>query len=201
MTSVIFLHPIEDTKVHLLHPRPDAVSRIAYACRMCYKSHDKSTPESDEKLIRMCIERDHTSVLEHESISFEITCSRAIMDELLRHRHLSASVESTRYCNYKDGSIKVYLEEPDEDLADAIAAYYGNHGYSAQVARDCLPLGVSCTAVVTANIAHWRHILKRRLSKAAHPHMRHLMQKVLNELMTEGYSTFFDDLNKKKEEE
>lgn len=191
MTSVVFLDPYKDTKATLLNPRPGAVDRVAYACRMCYKSHAKSTSESDKRLIKMCIDRDHTSVLEHESISFEIKCSRAIMDELLRHRHLSASVESTRYCSYKD-KIEVFCKESSA-LALAVAEYYDSYGSSPQTARDCLPLGLACTAVVTANIAHWRHILRRRLDRAAHPHMRHLMRIVLDELMTKGYEVFFED--------
>lgn len=35
--------------------------------------------------------------------TFKFTCSRAIADELVRHRKFSFSMESTRYCNYSKG--------------------------------------------------------------------------------------------------
>ncbi len=82
--------------------------------RICYKSEDRITNDSSKKFIKSIIERGHTSVLEHISISVRMICNRAISHEWVRHRlmdeneipvwecHTAISQESSRYCNYKD---------------------------------------------------------------------------------------------------
>lgn len=74
--------------------------KLEKACRTCYKSEDKISDGSAEKLIKSCIARGHESPLEHVSISFKIICDRGVSHELVRHRIASFSQESTRYCNY-----------------------------------------------------------------------------------------------------
>lgn len=76
------------------------IKKIEYACRTCYRSQDKITDGSAEKLIRNCIARGHESVLEHGSITMKVICDRGVSHELVRHRLASYSQESTRYCNY-----------------------------------------------------------------------------------------------------
>lgn len=50
----------------------------------------------------------HESVLEHSMIVYHIECSRAVLQELARHRHISLTVKSTRY------TIKKLLREKFE---------------------------------------------------------------------------------------
>ena len=56
-------------KVRVLDPSVSMLERIAIGSRTCYKSEGDSSPETDKKLIRGCIKRGHTSVLEHGAIS------------------------------------------------------------------------------------------------------------------------------------
>lgn len=49
------------------HMKPE--QRIAMMARLCYRTEDKASPESDAKLIRACINRTHYSVTEHGFIS------------------------------------------------------------------------------------------------------------------------------------
>jgi thymidylate synthase (FAD) len=74
--------------------------RIEAAGRTCYCSFDKTTECSAEPFIKSLIDRGHTSVLEHESISVRIITDRGVLAEITRHRHNSFSVASTRYINY-----------------------------------------------------------------------------------------------------
>lgn len=68
------------------------------AIRTCTNSEDKLNPETDETLIRKCIKKGHDSVLEHIVYSFKITdVSRAVLQEIVRHRTGSFSVLSTRW--------------------------------------------------------------------------------------------------------
>lgn len=82
--------------------------RLELAGRTCYKSEERITDESADKFVRMICRNNHVSVLEHESISVRIVCSRACSHQIVRHRLASYSQESQRYCNYgKKDSFKV----------------------------------------------------------------------------------------------
>lgn len=67
-------------------------------------------------------------------------------------------------------------------------------GASAQEARAVLPNSTKTEVVMTANLREWRHILKLRTSKAAHPQMRELMCPLLEELKA-SIPVIFDDIS------
>ena len=46
---------------------------------------------------------------------------------------------------------------------------------------------------MTANIREWRHFIKLRAARAAHPDMRVVATK-LHELLSEAYPVFFEDI-------
>ncbi len=86
-------------KVTLLHYTPLDV--CAHAIRTCWQSFDKSDHggEKDKELIDRVGNRfKHASTLEHLVYTFYIQgISRAVLQELARHRMASLSVKSTRY--------------------------------------------------------------------------------------------------------
>ena len=74
------------------------------AIRVSHASLDKLDTEGntlgseDLKLLQKIIKKHHDSVLEHVVYSFYITdISRALLQELVRHRFVSFTVQSTRY--------------------------------------------------------------------------------------------------------
>ena len=67
------------------------------------------------------------------------------------------------------------------------------NGWSPQQARSVLPNSLKTEINVSANIREWRHILKLRAAKAAHPQMRELMCPLLNELKNK-IPILFDDI-------
>ena len=73
----------------------------AHAIRTCWSSHDKSDDggPTDLALIdRVGNKNKHASTLEHLSYTFFISgISRALLQELARHRIASLSVKSSRY--------------------------------------------------------------------------------------------------------
>lgn len=73
----------------------------AHAIRTCWQSFDKSDEggEADKELInRVGNKFKHSSTLEHLTYTFYIAgVSRALLQELARHRMASPSVKSTRY--------------------------------------------------------------------------------------------------------
>lgn len=188
----------------------EILKRIEHAGRICYKSEDRITDESAENFVRMLIERGHESVLEHESITVRFICDRSISHEIVRHRLASFSQESTRYCNYSGDRFgrgltvikPCFLKEETGAYASWLTAMHlANIAYSDMLAEGCtpqearsvLPNSTKTEIVMTANLREWRHFLKLRTAKAAHPQMRELTVPLLHELQ-EWIPVVFDDI-------
>jgi thymidylate synthase (FAD) len=178
---------VVDPQVSLEWITPMPLQAIERAGRTCYKSEDKITDDSAEVFCRMIYKRGHESVVEHAVASVRIICDRGVTHEIVRHRLASYSQESTRYCNYgKDkfnGQIQVIMppdmtEEQKAEWWDAMCYAEKKYlrmlelGATPQIARSVLPTGLKTEIVMTANFREWRHFLKLRTDKAAHPQMR-----------------------------
>ena len=178
--------------------------------RVCYKSEHKVTPDSAPLFVASIIKRGHESVLEHYSFSVLFTVDRGVSHEIVRHRLASYSQESTRYCNYSndrfDKSITIimpnYLEPGTEGfdhwLGSCVWAeekYFNmlEWGCTPQEARAVLPNSLKTEVVMTANLREWRHFLRLRTSKAAHPQMREVTIPLLKELKN-TIPVVFDDI-------
>lgn len=106
---------------------------IEKAGRTCYKSEDKITEDSSANFCKMIQTKNHLSVLEHCSATFRIITSRDILQEIVRHRLASYSVESTRYVNYnKKGGIQFILPWwcPEEIVGEYETCYDEDNGVS-----------------------------------------------------------------------
>lgn len=158
-----------------------------------------------KNFMRMLIERGHESVLEHVSLTFRIICDRAIMAELTRHRIAAFTVESTRYVKYDDLEVVTPFAIDDDDLKychwvgqmrSAENAYRTliNHGAKPEEARAVLPNCLKSELYMTANLREWRHILKLRTDKAAHPQMRLIAGQIL-EVFKEKLPVIVEDIN------
>lgn len=186
------------------------LSTIELGGRVCWKSEDKIEEGSAEGFIERIKNFKHESVLEHGSITVRFVCDRGVSHELVRHRLASYSQESTRYCNYSRGKFggEITVVEPCSVLDStayniwlaamhrAEGAYFAmlNAGASPQVARAVLPQSLKTEIVMTANPREWRHVLRLRCDKAAHPDMRSLMLEVKDEFES-CWPVLFGDLN------
>ena len=163
--------------------------------RNAYKSEDKITEESAEKFISILIKKGHESVLEHSNLTIRFICDRGVTHEIVRHRLVAYTQESTRYCNYSGKDIlfiKPFFWEASpikysewEYVMGVCELAYNTlikEGASPQEARSVLPNSLKTEIVCTTNIREWRHILRLRTSKAAHPQMKEVMVPLLKEL-------------------
>ena len=193
---------------------------IEQAARTCYKSEDRITDdgESAKALIKRLISSGHEALLEHSMLSVRFVVDRGISHEIVRHRLFSFAQESTRYCNYSNGKfgseltfIKPYFWDADDDnvgpenmtnydwwsyaCEEAETAYLEllKNGATPQEARTVLPNSTATEIVVTGNYREWRHFLKLRTDKAAHPQMREVTIPLLRELQ-ERIPIIFDDI-------
>ncbi|MBD3839454.1 MAG: FAD-dependent thymidylate synthase, partial [Epsilonproteobacteria bacterium] len=87
----------------------------AHAIRTCWQSFDKSDHggQKDKELIdRVGNKFKHASTLEHLYFTFYIQgVSRALLQELARHRIASLSVKSTRYTLKELKNLEVFDEK------------------------------------------------------------------------------------------
>ena len=211
--SVEFMEPVNGSEI---------LRKIERIGRVCYKSEDKITDGSAEKFVRGIIKSGHESVIEHQNISVKVTCDRGVSHEIVRHRLASYSQESTRYCNYTGekfgGEVSVIdiatgfeydlTSEKDWEKLDlwrramVMAEFYYNKlieaGAKPEEARSVLPNSTKTEIVMTMNLREWRHFLRLRGGKAAHPQIREVADMIL-ELFHKEIPVVFDDIWEAKE--
>lgn len=183
------------------------LTKLEKCGRICYKSESKITKDSAKKFLANLIRSGHHSVIEHVNISVLFVTNRGVTHELVRHRLASYSQESTRYCNYGNENEITVIEPPfwerssyqytiwHKAMKDAESAYLDliDYGAKPQEARDVLPNSLKTEIIATANIREWRHILKLRCAKNAHPEIRQVMIPLLFEFR-ENIPVLFDDI-------
>jgi thymidylate synthase (FAD) len=201
----------------------ESLLAIELAARTCYKSEDRITEGSAEKLAAQLIESKHEAMIEFADITVKFICDRGVSHEIVRHRLASYAQESTRYCNYSkdkfDNELTFIIPEwlnlqegyypidptsiPQTDaqmwlmsmsMAEEWYMSLIATGWSAQKARSVLPHSIKTEVVMKANIREWRHFFKLRCANAAHPQMRELTIPLLKELKSK-IPVLFDDIN------
>ena len=186
----------------------------ASAIRTCWQSFDKSDGggEKDKELIdRVGNKFKHASTLEHLVYTYYIQgISRALLQELSRHRIASLSVKSTRYtlkelkaeevftCKDSDRA-KKYLVFTDNTLVDemSIKALENlrlvlKEGESNDKAKYCLPESYKTELTWTINARSLQNFISLRSSKSALWEIRDLA-KALYEILPSDHQYLFDD--------
>jgi thymidylate synthase (FAD) len=190
--------------VELLNYTPLIV--CSNAIRTCWQSFDKSDNggEKDKELIdRVGNKFKHASTLEHLVYNFYIKgISRALLQELARHRIASLSVKSTRYTlkelkseqpfSDDEKSLKRasnYLVYTTNDLVNKMSVkalenlrIALNEGISNDIAKYCLPENYKSELTWTINARSLQNFLALRSNKSALWEIRDLASKVYESL-------------------
>jgi thymidylate synthase (FAD) len=117
---------------------------------------------------------------------FKIVTDRGITHEIVRHRVLSFTQESTRYVNYNNkGFTLIDPEEYDSEeikgtLNHAITEYQlmCDIGYKPQIARDVLPNLLKAEIIVSGRWSGFEHFINLRDAAGAHPRIRKIAQDI-----------------------
>lgn len=157
--------------------------------------HRKNSPLSDDEYIA-CMYDDWAQAEiipyapgnTHNIITCKFTCSRGVSHEIVRHRIMSFSQESTRYCNYKDLAVVIPhwfddFSTPNYSInlknfidsnlhAEKCYRAYIENGMKPQDARSALTNDTKTEVVVTGTILAWKRFIELRESPAAHPDIR-----------------------------
>ncbi len=189
-------------KVTLKHYTPLDV--CAHAIRTCWQSFDKSDDggEKDKALIdRVGNKYKHASTLEHLVYTFYIQgISRALLQELARHRMASLSVKSTRYTLKELKAIEPF-ELDDFEGASQFIVLTGNEavdrcsiialnnlqallkqGISNDIAKYALVESYKTELTWTINARSLQNFLTLRSSKSALWEIRELAKAIFNTL-------------------
>jgi len=172
--------------------------------------------EKDKELIQRLITLGHESVIEHVVYSFYINgISRAILQQLVRHRIASYSVESTRYVLKKIVKKIKTLDDVDNFVVYAPNIPYElqkQHAFERlftikQLAKHfknddlkyLLPENLKTKLVWTVNARELRHFLKLRLDKKAHWEIRELAKNIYEVLPQKHKEILFFDIEVENE--
>lgn len=179
-------------KVRLLNSLEKATNIIFTACRTCYSSKsplELIEQEPDIELIKKIARSGHLSTLEHVVCTFAIEgVSRSLLAQLTRHRMASYSVQSQRYCKFKNGfvlpqtmdfvTVHTFLEQVErlyQKLVDG--------GVPKEDARAILPNAASTNLVMTCNLRELIHICNLRLCKRSQAEIRELVGLMRDEVI------------------
>lgn len=159
---------------------------ISYAARVSNpQNQDKF--DTAPKLLAYCLREKHYSIFETASMTLEITTSRAIADQLLRHRSATFQQHSQRY-SASDSFIQYdarrqdkknrqnsiadmtqadqdWFQEAQQQVWDLAYSTYNlalEKGIAKESARFLLPLNTRTTLFMTMNVRSWIHYIELR---------------------------------------
>jgi len=166
---------------------PDAENVISYCARVSNPANQANYATAP-KLLRYCISHQHWSVFEMASMCIEVTTTRAIAPQVLRHRSFSFQEFSLRYAEAMANPVVPELRLQDhsnrqnslplagDHSAGALYDDIGKHfaaatalydkllrsGVAREVARDVLPLATPTRLYMSGTIRSWIHYVQLR---------------------------------------
>lgn len=192
LPSVEIIDPIDGINI---------LKKLEKIIRVAYKSEDKITDTSYEKMLNVILANNHLSTLEHEHVTFKIVTNRGVTHELVRHRIANYTQESTRYVNYsKKGGQVIYPawivnKSTNEKLfwytrmCNAMIGYnqaINEYGWKPQEARGILPHDVKTEIYSTMNLRELQHVerLRGEDANSAHPDIRIVISELMSQLQS-----------------
>jgi thymidylate synthase (FAD) len=195
----------EDIPIGLLCPE----GPMAYTARV---SSSNQANDQYERLLTYCIHKGHWSVFEMADATIEITTSRAIAAQLLRHKSFNFQEFSQRYAEVKpdymataarmqdaknrqsslsctDPAVLSWWELTQQATADRAFANYEEAlrlGIAKEVARMLLPLCTTTRLFMKGSLRSWIHYLTSRLDPATQLEHRQVALAV-HEILKEKY--------------
>jgi len=206
--------------IDLLHHTP--LNICATAVRTCWDSHDKGDfggPKDQLLIDKVGNKNKHASTLEHLVYNFYITnISRALLQELARHRISSFSVKSTRYTLKELRDAPTITHQPEDryltelfcvmtgdPLVDnAVTAALANlqvilkDGCKNDIAKFCLPEAYKTELTWTINARSLQNFLSLRTAPGAMWEIRRMAYDVYDALPEDHKYLFTDNIYKEK---
>jgi thymidylate synthase (FAD) len=170
--------------VKLISITPDAENLITYCARV---SSPNQTSDNPERLLKYCVLNAHWSIFEMAHMVVEITTTRAISPQILRHKSFSFQEFSQRYAEVTEIEIVAARRQDtknrqsshddlSEDVkkdwvswqalihahADEAYQWALARGIAKECARSVLPLSTKTKLYMAGSIRSWIHYLEVR---------------------------------------
>lgn len=134
----------------------------------------------------------------HNYVTTHSICDVGAYKDVTRHRLASFSIESTRYCNYSKGKFGEELTMIEPSNIEKGTEMYNEWlravnqieesymkmaamGAKGDQLRMILPHSTKADMIMTANVVELKHIFSLRCHVAAHPSVRYVMKKILEQ--------------------
>ena len=166
---------------------PNPLGVVEEAASVCYGSE----PTENFKIAKGCKATHHDSVLEHLSFTFKVKgVSRALLAQLSRHRHISLSVQSQRYCSLNNFEYVNPFNGEDAEVFDGMMSDIANdyrilkeyHGAANEDARAVLPNACCTDLYLTMNARSLIEISHLRLCNRAQSEIQSLFKAIKAEV-------------------
>ena len=173
----------------LISVTPDAEKHIAYCARVSNPSNQGN--DSFEGLIKYCIKHKHWSIFEQAFLTVELSTTRAIAAQVLRHRSFTFQEFSQRYADSSllgktiplpelrrqdtknrqnstddlDPFLNQNLQIQMQTLFDSSMALYEQmleRGVAKECARNVLPMCVPTKMYMSGSLRSWMHYIDLR---------------------------------------
>ena len=186
-------------KVELLHYTPLSVSDQAIG--QCWNTGCYEGDALAKRMVRVANKNKHKSTIEHIVYNFHISgISRALLQEIARHRIASPTVKSTRYtlkelknigpfAEYDFVGASKFIVLTGNDQVDNASIKALNNlqtilksGVSNDIAKFCLPESYKTELVWTINARSLQNFLELRTASSALWEIQNLAFKVYGEL-------------------
>ena len=171
--------------VNLISITPDAEKTMGYIARVSNPNNQDNPKVAG--LLKYCIQHDHWSVFEQATMTLEISTTRGLAAQILRHRSFTFQEFSQRYADTnllgdipipelrrqdaknRQNSIDDIPEEQTERLQKVIASYFAEgidlynellrEGIAKECARFVLPLATPTKLYMTGSCRSWVHYI------------------------------------------
>ena len=174
-------------KVQLVHSTKDGDDLIAYMARVSNPSGQNNT-ENSARLIQYLINHKHWSPFEMVNMCVEISTTRSIAQQIIRHRSFAFQEFSQRYAQVTeqvqlpalrsqdtknrqnsiddlDPSMVDYFHSQIRQLYDQSAVLYNimlSSGVAKECAREVLPLATPTKLYMNGSLRSWIHYVELR---------------------------------------
>jgi thymidylate synthase (FAD) len=171
--------------VRLIHATPEAEKVMGYCARVSNPSNQDNPDVAG--LLAYCVKNQHWSVFETASMCVEITTSRGISPQILRHRSFSFQEFSQRYASPTDFHVYPARRQDSknrqnsiDDLPDDVKSWWEDvqnrligqakriydeavsKGIAKECARFILPASVETKLYMHGTVRSWIHYIQLR---------------------------------------
>ena len=186
------------------NPKNNSEENIKILCSKCHHlwHHPFAIGAFKDRVVDIC----YVGEMKTYDLEMEEPYHNYIANGIVVHN----SQESSRYCDYSGDKFggeltfikPCYWNENDEnyllwrETMEIIEKNYlamRKAGARPEEARSILPNSLKTEIFMTANLREWRHFLKLRMSKRAHPQMRQIALKIF-EILNSNLPVIFSDL-------